>query len=183
MDAIDRLAAEHDIIRRTLDAMDKCLARASANPEVARAELAQFVSFFREFAEREHHAKEESVLFAAVTSAHLPDDDEIVKSLLSDHETGRRYLLRLHELLSRQGPWSTDQIEDALQHARSYGLFLRSHVREEDGILFPLIRRRLAPAHLAQISAGLDRFEATSGRSEARERLHRQAHELQRRQA
>jgi hemerythrin-like domain-containing protein len=183
MDAIDRLGAEHQLIRLTLDAMDKCIAGLQATPDTARAELAKFVSFFREFAEHEHHAKEESVLFAAVTSARLPDDDEIVKSLLSEHETGRRYLLRLDELVSREGPWSPDHVEDAIHQARSYGLFLRSHVREEDGILFPLMRRRLAPAHLTQLGHGLDRFEASPGRTETRERLHRQAHELQRRHA
>ncbi len=174
MDSIARLVAEHDLIRRTLDAFERCVAslQTSPTPDAVRADLASFVSFFREFAEHEHHAKEESVLFAAVTDAHLPDNDEVVKSLLSEHETGRRYLLRLNELVSRQGSWSADHVQDAIREARSYALFMRSHIREEDGILFPLVQRCLPPALLTQLGHGLDRFEASPERRQARDRLY-----------
>jgi hemerythrin-like domain-containing protein len=60
------LMKEHRLIERVLGSLETFLDQLSAD-ERNRADLKNFAEFFREFADRCHHGKEEDRLFVSMT--------------------------------------------------------------------------------------------------------------------
>jgi len=68
----ETLMHEHEIILMVLDAAEREIQRMRETNAVRREYLEQMVDFFRNFADRCHHAKEENLLFVRWRSGGCP---------------------------------------------------------------------------------------------------------------
>ena len=83
------LEAEHRVIEKVLDALDRELERLGSGGSVNEGFFEQAVAFIREFADGLHHQKEEQLLFPQVTKAGVPEDEGPVGVMLEEHRQGR----------------------------------------------------------------------------------------------
>src|SRR4029079_8973557 len=119
----------------------KCLLAMASRAETTRvvhddAEAA--IRFFRTFADRCHHKKEEEVLFPALAKKGLGTSVGPVAVMLQEHEIGRGHVARLDETIRRARRREEGASDAVAQAARAYADLLLAHIGKEDHILFPL---------------------------------------------
>jgi hemerythrin-like domain-containing protein len=169
MDAIQILQTEHRTIERAIDALArfaKIVVAGGGTP----AELQQYVTFIREFADEAHHGKEEDVLFAALVDAGFPSRAGPVAVMLHEHELGRAQVRAL-DALSRKDAWTREDRDQVAELSSGYGELLRAHIQKEDCVLYPLAQQRLPPDALAKVDAECAALDARRRESGTTERL------------
>jgi hemerythrin-like domain-containing protein len=147
------LYAEHRSIAAVLAALEALVRerrdrRAKIDPRVFRAAL----YYLDVFAEREHHPKEEQVLFARLR-ARTNEADAVLDELGREHESGERAMRELEQALVRfeeGGDAEFPAFAAALE--RFVGRY-REHMRKEERDVMPLARRVLSEADWAAIEA------------------------------
>jgi hemerythrin-like domain-containing protein len=139
MALIQTLREEHEIILSRLRELEALAAAATADVDAARG----LVAFLVEFADGEHHAKEEGVLFPALRAAGLPSPGP-VDVMLREHDLGRGLIARMREALD-EGDWSGFS-----SRALAYVHLLRAHIGKENDVLFRIAERLLPEAHAAR---------------------------------
>lgn len=125
--AFQLLYAEHDTILRMIDGMGDLLAADDRESRVD--ELREMISFFREYADGYHHAKEDDILFPRMRELD-PSLASIVDELAEHHQLFRDTLRRA-DVAIEAGAW--DDIENILT---GYGSTLRDHISIENDELF-----------------------------------------------
>lgn len=158
MDAIALLMEEHQLILRTLDALDAFADKVARGGE-DREELGLFVRFIREFADARHHGKEEDILFEAMVGAGFPRERGPIGVMLMEHEAGRGHLADLAAKVAQAGPWSPADQTAVVEAARAYAELLRQHIAKEDSILYPMARQRLGEEVLSRVNSACAEFE------------------------
>src|SRR4051812_25605564 len=81
MKILDDLREEHALIERVVGSLRTFAATSGNDP----ADAAAYLRFFRLFARRFHHAREEEVLFPALVATEVPKDRGPLKVLLDAH--------------------------------------------------------------------------------------------------
>jgi hemerythrin-like domain-containing protein len=163
---VETLMNEHRVIERGLDSLDDLCAGASTADPAVRSRLVELVRFFREYADRVHHAKEEDRLFTALAAHGFSSESGPVFVMLSEHEAGRAHVSRLAEVAGGDGPLSPEEEETVREHGAAFSVLLRGHIQKEDNILFPMAAQVLQPPAVAELRAAFDAFDATAALEE-----------------
>lgn len=163
---VETLMSEHRVIERGLDALDGLCADLSTDDPNLRIRLSKLVRFFREYADRVHHAKEEDRLFTALAAHGFSSESGPVFVMLSEHEAGRRHVTKLAEVAGGDGPLTLEEVETVREHGPAFSALLRGHIQKEDTILFPMAAQVLQPPVVAELRAAFDAFDATAGLEE-----------------
>src|SRR3954467_11455426 len=153
MKILDDLREEHALIERVVGSLRTFAATSGNDP----ADAAAYLRFFRLFAGRFHHAREEEVLFPALVATEVPKDRGPLKVLLDAHHA-------MAQMLDAMDPGVT------LPLAERYGRALLHHIDAENSVLFPESEIRLRSARGAGLSARLPDAEEAAARAEG-ERL------------
>jgi hemerythrin-like domain-containing protein len=142
MELIDALRAEHDRIEQVAGSL-RVYARRLARGEAPAQDAASFVRFFRLYAGRFHHGREEDVLFVALQrEAELPGDRGPIAALLEDHRRMERLVDAMDALAGAEGPPAGAVAEfEAL--ALEYSQRLLQHIDSENSVLLPESALRL----------------------------------------
>lgn len=152
--AIDDLMHEHEAILVALQILDSMSARIGAGGTVDAGDVARFIGFLREFADKCHHGKEEGILFPALTAAGMPEQDGPVGVMLSEHVQGRTLIQTMEDAIT-----STPDYAKFAAAARAYSDLLRAHIRKENEVLFPMAERLLPADRLAAIYESFEEHE------------------------
>jgi hemerythrin-like domain-containing protein len=161
MDAIETLMNEHRNIERAIDALVAFAAQARrGRTDDERERLGRFVEFIREYADRQHHGKEEDILFAAMVEVGFPRQGGPIAVMLHEHDTGRALVAELAGLARPGAPWSDEDRVRLADAAIGYGNLLRSHIHKEDAILYPMAEQRLPEAVARRVDEACERFDA-----------------------
>jgi hemerythrin-like domain-containing protein len=175
---IETLTREHCLIERVLQALEALATSAASGNAVERETVADFARFFREFADRCHHGKEEKQLFVALTDAGFPRDRGPVAVMLAEHEKGREHVRALAAIGAGQGPLSGEDLDLLGRHAREFVLLLRNHISKENNVLFPMAEDHLPPTTLDALAERFEAFERDVMGAGEHERLHALAEKL-----
>jgi hemerythrin-like domain-containing protein len=143
MQAIEVLDAEHRYILRVLDATEQAVARARAEQSADPAYFLQLAQFIEVFADGAHHAKEEDVLFRALEDFGLVADGGPIQCMLSEHVMGRDLRQRLATAARALAGGDRQALGELLEAAAGYGELMRSHIRKEDVVLYPMAEQLL----------------------------------------
>jgi hemerythrin-like domain-containing protein len=138
------LKAEHDLILRGLAVLEKVAARLAESKPVPPGTVEKLVDFFRNFADRCHHGKEEAMLFPALEAAGLPRHGGPTGVMCFEHEEGRACVRGIAGAAARlaQDPGAAQEI---VQHARQFIHLLRAHIDKENDVLFIMADSILSP--------------------------------------
>jgi hemerythrin-like domain-containing protein len=159
------LRREHEQIQKALAALVAVAERAEAGESVARTEVDQLLDFFRRFADRCHHAKEENALFPALEARGFPPRGGPVAVMMHEHELGRALLRSIEEAT----PGCNGDVAARARFAgaaRSYESLLVAHIHKENQILFPMAERVLddeADTRILALFTRIDRDELGPG--------------------
>ncbi len=148
------LKEEHDLILRGLAVLEKVAARLAGGNPVARGTVDRLVEFFRNFADRCHHGKEEAMLFPALEAAGLPREGGPTGVMVYEHEEGRACVRGIAGAAARLAadPAAAGEI---VQHARQFISLLRAHIDKENDVLFIMADSILSPEAQKEL---LDRY-------------------------
>ncbi len=173
----ETLMHEHQIILTVLDAAAREVRRTQETGEVRTERLEQMVDFFRNFADRCHHAKEENLLFVRMEERGMPREAGPIVVMLYEHDLGRGYVRAVAEALPRahSDPAARQTVLDNLT---LYIQLLRDHICKEDHILYPMADQLFLPEDQRALEEAFDRMEREEIGEGVHERYHELAHRL-----
>ena len=130
--------------------------RAGSMPQPAK----DAVAFFRDFADRCHHGKEEAHLFPALEAKGFPRQGGPTGVMLHEHEQGRAHVRGMAEDIDAAAAGDAAALRQFIEHAEGYISLLREHIYKEDHVLFQLADRTLSEADQQALSAAFGQVEA-----------------------
>jgi len=147
------LYAEHRSIAAVLSALEALVRqardrRARIDPKVFRAIL----YYLDVFAEREHHPKEEMVLFPMIRGR-TREGEAILDELGREHEGGERAIRDLEQAFLRYEAGGNREFAAFAEAAERFVGRYREHMRKEEREVMPLARRVLQPQDWREIEA------------------------------
>jgi len=150
----DVLREEHRVIVRALGVLEAAAARLAGGRALPEEWWPEILAWLRGFADKNHHAKEETSLFPAMVKAGVPLAGGPIEVMLEEHERGRALVRAMEagEAAARAVP------------AREYVTLLREHIEKENGMLFPLADAVLDAAAQRALQREFDGVEAEQGR-------------------
>lgn len=148
------LRQEHESILKMLDVAEGAANRIDAGGRIRRETLSGMSEFFRLFADRCHHAKEEDLLFPALEIRGMTRAGGPTGVMMHEHEEGRALVRRMAEAAEACN-WGDDSQRKWAEAARGYIALLRQHIFKENNILFVMAEQMLTAQEQEDLA---DRF-------------------------
>jgi hemerythrin-like domain-containing protein len=172
MKATDVLMEEHRVIEQVLNCLEKLADHSAAGAELDRGSIREALDFFRHFADRCHHGKEEGCLFPLLEARGLARAGGPTGVMLHEHEQGRRLIVAMAEAVEK------DARREFVRHARAYIELLREHIRKEDQCLFPIAAEVLGDAEAEALARSFEKVESADLGEGAHEHYLQRANDL-----
>jgi hemerythrin-like domain-containing protein len=151
---------EHRLIERMLAVLDQEILRVETGAQVDLELVGQAAEFFRSYADRCHHGKEEDILFRELKKIALsPELAKIMAELEEEHRQGRAQVaavLRARQLLLQGHPEARAELLAGLKWLTG---FYPVHIRKEDKQFFFPIMEYFDDAAKAAMLAEFARFD------------------------
>jgi hemerythrin-like domain-containing protein len=155
----EQLKEEHQGILLMLRILEKVAAKLEAKEKVEGNHLERIVEFFRVFADKCHHGKEEDLLFPAMEKAGVPRERGPIGVMLAEHQQGRGYVRGMAEDIDRQKKGESKALADYAENARNYIALLTQHIKKEDNVLFPMGEKVLSKETQQDLVEGFEKIE------------------------
>ncbi len=178
MQPTDILMNEHRIIEQVLNCLERILEQCEAGQKLDPKSAKQMIEFFRGFADRCHHGKEEAQLFPVMQANGFSGGCSPVVVMLREHELGRLYIQGMEAAIEPAAAGESEPMEWFIQHGQSYMKLLREHIRKEDTCLFPAANHRLTEKDQEQLLAAFEKVEVEEIGKEAHDTFLKMANEL-----
>ncbi|MDH4197411.1 MAG: hemerythrin domain-containing protein [Candidatus Aminicenantes bacterium] len=178
MTPTEELNHEHQVILKVLRATRGELNKAVRDGRADRAYFEKAIDFFRSFADRCHHAKEERHLFARLVEHGLSTESGPVAAMLYEHERGRAWVWAAAKALPNAASGDAVALRLFTENFSFYIRMLEAHIDKEDYVLYPLADRLLSAEEQDRLSADFARVEKEETGEGAHEKYHQLAHEL-----
>ena len=160
MKPTDILRNEHRVIEQVLDCLEKIAAQAKARGELDVASARDAVEFFRNFADRCHHGKEEVHLFPAMEAKGFPRDGGPTGVMLYEHEVGRSRVRGMDEAATAADAGDSDAPARFAEHAEAFLHLLREHIEKEDHCLFGMAEQAFTEQDHQALLDAFEKVEA-----------------------
>ena len=178
MKPTETLTREHRAIQQMCEIIRTAAKKLEAGELKDLSVFAKAIDFFRNFADRCHHSKEERLLFVKLVEKGIPKDGGPVGVMLAEHDLGRSHIRGMDEALRRLEAEHREAAADLVEHALAYADLLSNHIQKEDNILFVLADRILDEAEQRELAEAFARLEAEEMGDGTHERYHRILEEL-----
>jgi len=176
--ATEVLRKEHDAILSMLEATEEVARRWDAGERVEPEILDGLLEFFRLFADRCHHGKEEELLFPLLEQKGMPRSGGPIGVMLSEHEEGRALVRQMAEAAAEYRQGVADAGQRWAAAAKQYIALLREHIAKENNILFVMAERMLTPEEQGTLATSFEKVEIERMGAGTHERLHAQMDQL-----
>jgi hemerythrin-like domain-containing protein len=150
---------EHELIVEVLASLHAMAEQLSAGASVPRQDVADFGRFFRDFADKCHHGKEEDRLFVKMMEVGFPKDSGPLAVMLAEHDAGRREVRGLLELGAGTGPLSAAEKAKAIDYAGQLVPLLYAHIQKENNILYPMAQQTIPPEEFDLLDQSCEAFD------------------------
>jgi len=157
--AIQSLMDEHRLIEQVLGALETFADRLETGKTLDRAAVAKFADFFKNFADKCHHGKEEDRLFVEMEKNGFPKEYGPLAVMYSEHVEGRTHVGALAAAGEGSGALTAMEREQVLAHARAYVPLLRNHILKEDNILYPMALQAIRNEEMDKLGEAFEAFE------------------------
>ncbi len=145
------LSDEHRLIVAVLDSLEEAADRLDSGNAVSPEFFLDAADFITGFADKCHHAKEEDILFVAMTARGMPQDSGPVAVMLHEHNEGRRYTAALQSAAEKMKAGDESAIADVVRNAFDFVNLLREHIMKEDNVLFPMAEQVILADAMQQV--------------------------------
>jgi hemerythrin-like domain-containing protein len=160
MTATEILMNEHRVIEQVLHCLERILEECATAKRLDAKTAKQAIEFFRTFADRCHHGKEEAELFPVMQRSGFSGGCSPVVVMLREHELGRLYIQGMDAAIEPAASGDAEALNWFIQHGQSYLQLLREHIRKEDTCLFPAADHRLTEEDQARVLTAFEKVDA-----------------------
>jgi hemerythrin-like domain-containing protein len=155
-----------------LDVTDTAAERLAQVRPVAPDTLAGLLEFFRLFADRCHHGKEEVLLFPLLEKKGLPRQGGPIGVMLHEHDQGRGLIGEMAAAAEAYAGGDAGAGTRWAGAARQYSQLLREHILKENEVLLVMAEPLLTDDEQRELAAAFDAVETERMGAETHERLH-----------
>ncbi len=160
LETTNRLRQEHQVILRVLDCFEIALANSRESGRASAELLEPFVEFFRGFADKCHHCKEEQRLFPQLESQGISREGGPIGCMLREHEMGRVHVQKISDAIEAADSGDENAMLRILYEGEAFIELLRNHIAKEDGVLFEMADQIVQGADLTQLTRGYSEVES-----------------------
>lgn len=178
MSATDLLRKEHDAILKMLDATQAVGQKLIRGEKVTPDTLNGILEFFRLFADRCHHGKEEDLFFPLLEKKGIPRNGGPIGVMLSEHDRGRKFVHEMELAASQFADSPGVSGQRWAQAALEYTHLLREHIAKENTVLFPMAESLLTNEEQERLAREFERIEIEKMGVGTHERLHARMKQL-----
>lgn len=137
MKPIGPLMREHRLIERMSHVLTQKMQQMNEKSMVDVDFLTTAVDFFRTYADRTHHGKEEDILFRELAKKQLsPEDSKVMNELVQEHVWARKMVTRLLEAKESYAVGNLEAIKDIVSCLKELIIFYPLHIKKEDKSFF-----------------------------------------------
>ena len=134
------LIEEHEVILQMLDVAEH---EAQVPGKLNAQKLAGLIEFFANFADRLHHAKEETLLFPRLEERGMPHGGGPIAVMLAEHDEGRAFLKAARAALPKAGQGDAQASTAVCAAVLGFVELLRAHIHKENMVLFRMADQML----------------------------------------
>jgi hemerythrin-like domain-containing protein len=164
MKSTNSLIQEHKVILRALDVLDAMSAEVEKTGTAPQAGLETILDFMRWFADAHHQAKEETILFPALTKA-AASQGRHVEHMAHEHDLDRKLIEQMEKDLR------LSNLSEFAAKANQLSSTVRNHIYKEDRMLFETVDQVLSPKEDAEVFQQLEQFDSALDRHLLDEKL------------
>jgi hemerythrin-like domain-containing protein len=172
------LNLEHRVIEQVLTCLEKIADCCATEGRLNQADAEQALDFFRTFADRCHHHKEENHLFRMLEAKGFSRQNGPTCVMLGEHELGRLHVRAMATAAPKAAAGDAAAVDHFLVQAAAYVRLLRDHIHKEDDCLFPMADRALTAQEQYDLLDAFAHVEEDELHAETHERYLRLADEL-----
>lgn len=133
MKIIGLLMIEHRLIERMLALVEKELKRIQEKNTVDIKFIGNAIDFFKTYADRCHHGKEENILFMELAKKNLSEEHQkIMKHLTEEHVIGRGLIKKLNDAYHLYTDKGSLQIQEIQKTLETLLKLYPQHIKTED---------------------------------------------------
>jgi len=137
MKPIGPLMIEHRLIERMVKILAAELGNIKKASDANTSLINTGVDFFRTYADRTHHGKEEEILFRELTTKQLSvEDNEMVQRLLQEHIWARQAVSKLSAANNRHIEGDEGALKVMIYEIEKLVKFYPMHIEKEDKHFF-----------------------------------------------
>lgn len=161
MYATDIMRAEHDNIFRFLRAVRALSCQVLEGLPVPVGDYRKIINFARNYADHQHHGKEENFLFDRMIEELGPIADKLIHhGMLVEHHLCRSYIMDLDAAVNLYEEEALPIHKlDILAAAEGYATTLHRHMIKENDLVYPLAERSLSREVQGEIDTLVEAFE------------------------
>lgn len=137
MKPIGPMMREHRLIERMLGLMDRQLERIKAGQDADPVLIETAVDFFRTYADRTHHGKEEEIYFRDLAKKDISEEHTTTMTeLIEEHTYARGEVRALLASNQRHASGEPGAVEEIVGHLEKLVSFYPGHIEKEDKHFF-----------------------------------------------
>ena len=134
---VEVLITEHKLIIRAVDRIKKEMDQIQSDKIVDPNFIATAVDFFRTYADRFHHGKEEGILFKALSRKKLNEPDhKMMNELMIEHGYARLTVTALDTAKEKYVSGEKEALGEVLELLRALVKLYPAHIEKEDKHFF-----------------------------------------------
>ena len=144
MNITQSLISEHVLILKGLKFLRIARDKIEQNQHPPKLFFQKAVPFFRNYADKYHHYKEEFLMFGFLAQKKEGQLDLEIGSLRHQHEIGRQFLTRFEKSINGYEMKNEIAITSLLENLASFISVLSRHIYREDNLFFPMVEHELS---------------------------------------
>jgi len=153
------LINEHKLIIQAVDAIKKRIAIIKTSQTIELNNITVMVDFFRVYADRFHHGKEEGILFRALYQKKMKENDnKIMKDLMQEHAFARKTVTALEKANQSYASGKKEALKEILEMLSTLSTFYPKHIEKEDKQFFYPCMEYVSPEEREQMMNQFQQF-------------------------
>ena len=142
MKPIGPLMIEHRLIERMVSLLSQALETMKKTNQVNAVFISTGVEFFRTYADRTHHGKEEEIFFRDLSMKEMSSEDKsMMERLIQEHIWARQAVTKLAAAHGRYVSGDRDALKAMIYELEKIVTFYPIHIEKEDKEFFlPVMR-------------------------------------------
>lgn len=157
------LEEEHKVILRMVKVLNAMHKRFESGGSVDTATLTEVVDFFRAFADKGHHAKEEDVLFPTLERNGVRSQGCPIGTLTGEHKQGRALMTALNDAIDKYARGDSTAKATISASIKAAIELYTDHIWREDYLLFPMTEKVLPKPALDALTTSFNEVETKFG--------------------
>jgi len=160
MNPIETLKTEHNLIARMFTVIKKSIKKIKTSKELDPIFVDLVIDFFETYSHRNHHGKEENILFKHLEEKKLsPEDKKVMETLVNEHNSLSDKVGDLVYAKSRYVRGEKKAMDEVINNLEGLMEFYPKHVQKEDSGFFPKAMEYFSDEEKNQITKEFEEFD------------------------